>query len=483
MTDAEFTAWLKKGGRYTVLVEVDTASPKYLSTLPYTTLPTDTPANRVYYPVIAGGVALTESLSLDNSASLSAGDIELSNEDGSLDSWLDEVWVNRAIRVYVGDVSWNKSDFKLIFNGVVSSLDSSSASRLNIVLRDKLQRLNTPVSEDQLGGTTPNAERLRPLVFGECHNIEPLLVDPALHEYQCHNGALERIIEVRSEGVPREITTSGVPTGSFRLTASPEGTITASVQGSTSPYVNTVAGIVQRLATSYGTPSERFTFGDIDTVQMAAFDAAHPQPVGVFLNDRNNVLQVCQDLASSVGAQVTMSREGKLRLVKIELPPTGTPLVITPADYEAQSLSISQRSTVQAGIRLGFCKNWTVQTSIDSGIPAEHRDLFGQEYLSVSARDSAVASNYKLYAEPQQVDTLLLKRTDVSAEATRRLNLWKQPRTVYQVTAFAHLLTLEIGQAVTLYGTRFGLELGKTGMVVGLETDWIGKRVKVEVLV
>ncbi len=483
MTDAEFVAWLKNGGRYAVLVEVDITSTKYLSTVPYTTLPTDSPANRAYLPVIAGGVALSESLSLDGSAALSAGDIEISNEDGSLDSWLDEVWVNRAIRVYIGDVSWARSDFKLIFNGIVSNLDSSSASRLNIVLRDKLQRLNSPVSEEQLGGSTANSERLRPLVFGECHNIEPLLVDPATHEYQCHNGALESIIEVRSEGVPRTITTAGVPAGSFRLTASPEGTISASVQGSTSPYVNTVSGIIQRLVTNYGTPSERFTSGDIDTAQMAAFDAAHPQPVGVFLADRNNVLQVCQDLASSVGAQVTMSREGKLRLVKIELPPTGTPLVITPADYEAQSLSISQRSTVQAGIRLGFCKNWTVQTSIDSGIPAEHRDLFGQEYLSVSARDSTVASVYRLYAEPQQVDTLLLKRTDASNEATRRLNLWKQPRVVYQVTAFAHLLTLELGQAVTLYGDRFGLDSGKTGMVIGLETDWIGRRVKVEVLV
>lgn len=483
MTDAEFKAWLNTGGRYVVLVEVATSTPKYLSTVPYTTLPADTPANLMYRPMIANGVALNESLPLDSTATLSAGDIELHNEDGTLDSWLDEVWVNRAISVYVGDVTWPRADFKLIFNGVVGALESSSAGRLNIVLRDKLQRLNTPVSETLLGGSTPNSERLQPLLFGECHNIEPLLTNPALHEYQCHTGALERIIEVRSEGVPRAITTSGVAAGSFRLTASPEGTITASVQGATSPYVNTVAGIVQTLATGYGTPTERLTSGDLDSAQLATFDAAHQQPVGVYISDRSNVLQVCQDLAASVGAQVVMSREGKLRLIKIALPASGTPTEVRPQDYEAQSLSISRRTTVIAGVRLGYCKNWTVQTSIDSGIPADHRDLYGQEFLSVTARDSAVASNYKLYAEPEQVDTLLLRKTDAQAEADRRLNLWKTQRTIYRFSGYPHLLTLELGQPLTLFSDRFGLVAGKTGVIVGLESDWIGRRVQVEVLI
>ena len=156
MTDAEFKNWLKNGGRYVVLVEVQTSQVRYLSTVAYTTLPTDSPANRMYSPVIAGGVALTETLPIDGTASLSVGDIEVSNEDGSLDSWLDDIWTNRKIQVFVGDVSWPRSDFRLIFDGVVSSLESRDAGRLNIVLRDKLQRLNTPISETLLGGSTSN---------------------------------------------------------------------------------------------------------------------------------------------------------------------------------------------------------------------------------------------------------------------------------------------------------------------------------------
>ena len=482
MTDDEFYLWLKTGGRYVVLVEVQTSIPKYLSTVPYTTLPTDSPANRPYLPIIAGGVAVSETLPLDGSAALSAGDIELHNEDGSLDLWLSEVWTNRSIQVFVGDVTWPRADFKLVFDGVISDIDSSSASRLNIVLRDKLQRLNAPVSEEMLGGSTPNAGRLRPVLLGECHNIEPLLTDPANHEYQCHNGTVERIIEVRSEGVPRTITTAGVPAGSFRLTASPEGTITASVQGAT-PYKSTVAGIVQTLVTAYGTPTERFTSEDLDAAQLAEFDTAHPQPVGLYVNDRGNVLQLCQELAASVGAQVAISRQGKLRLLKIALPPAGAPTTITSSDYEAQSLNIGSRTSVIAGVRLGYCKNWTVQSTIDSGIPAEHRDMFAQEDLIVSSRDATVASVYRLYADPPQVNTLLLKSSDAVAEATRRLNLWKQTRTIYSFNGFSHLLNLELGQALTLYADRFGLSEGKTGIIVGLKPDWISRRVQVEVLI
>ena len=134
MTDLEFQEWLKKGGRYVVLVEADTTPLRYLSAVAYTTLPSDTPANRVYSPVLAGGIALSETLPLDGTATLSAGDIEIHNEDGSLDSWLDDIWSNRRIQVFIGDVTWPRADFKLVFDGVAAGLESTSPERLNIVL-------------------------------------------------------------------------------------------------------------------------------------------------------------------------------------------------------------------------------------------------------------------------------------------------------------------------------------------------------------
>lgn len=483
MTEIEFTDWLKKGGRYTLLVEVDTTVPRYLSTVAYTTLPTDSPANRVYSPVVSGGVAFTETLPLDGSATLSVGDVELNNDDGLLDSWLDDVWVNKPIRIYIGDVSWVRADFRLIFTGIVANINSRAANRLNISLRDKLQRLNTPVSETLLGGTTSNKDRLIPLCFGEVHNVEPLLVDPATLKYKVHGSAIERLIEVRDNGAPVSVNESLID-GTFTLVAQQAGTITCSVQGDKpTTYSNRIADTITRLVTGYGKVSDRLTTADIDTAQFAAFNTAHPQPVGVYLNDRSNVIEVCQQLASSVGAQISMSREGLLRLLKITLPATGTPLVVTPSDYVAKSLEINERVDVKAAIKVGYCKNYTTQTGLNTGLPASHKDLFMQEYLSVTAKNQSVADTYKLNTEPVQTDTLLLTEADATAEANRLLTLWQQPRTVYKFVGYSHLLTVPLGQALTLVSPRFGLSEGKTGIVVGIQSDWVSRRVTIEVLI
>lgn len=481
MNEASFYEWLKSQGvKRCSLIEVDTDSPKFLSTVPYTTLPTDSIPNKPHLPIVDGSFAFTEKLSLDGNPSISVGDIELDNKDGMLDDWLNEVWVNRNIRVYIGDVSWKREDFFLVFNGVVADIGSRSRDKLNIMLRSKLDRLNTPVTESVPGGTTPNAERTLPLTFGECHNISPLLVDPANHVYQFHQGAAERVIEVRDNGVP----VTFIPdllNGKFTLTASPVGTITASVQGKT-PYTNTVAGIIKFLATGYGTPEERFTEDDIDQDNFNSFDLAHPQPVGVYLGDRANVLSVCLELAESVGAQLTVSNLGKLGLIKIE-GFTSAENTIDLDNYEYGSLNISSRSDVVAGIRLGYCRNWTVQETLDTGIPPENKDMFGQEWLTVNTRDGAVATSYKLYAEPPQTDTLLLRKTDAQSEASRRLDIWKSPHNIFSINGYAELLKLKLGQAVILKGSRWGLQDGKVGQVVSLESNWITGRVGVEVMI
>ncbi len=482
MSDAEFKDWLSGAGRRITLVEVDLAAPLYLATVAYTTLPDDSPANRVYLPYVAHGFAFSESLALSGEPSISVGAIDLRNDDGALDAWLEQIWTNRAVRVYIGDVSWPRADFRLVFDGIAAQLNVSG-NRLSIVLRDKLQRLNTPITEAELGGSTNNKDRLIPLTFGECHNVEPLLIDPAQHQYQVHAGAVERIIEVRDNGVP-VATTDALGSGTFKLTKSPVGTITASVQGrSAGGYSNTIAGIVQAMATQYGKVADRLVSGDLDSVSLSAFDSAHPEPVGYHVRDRANVLQACQELAASVGAQVVMSRTGKLRLLQLALPGSGTPVTITPADYEAKSLTIKERPQVKAGVSLNFCRCWHEQAGLETGIPAEHKDLFAREWLNVTAKDAGVATAYRLHETPEAEDTCLLKRTDAQAEANRRLALWSVQRTVYQIRGFAQCLLLELGQAVTLTGNRFGLEAGKTGVVIGLQLDWTIGRATVEVLV
>ena len=489
MTDQDFSAWLSDpAAMRCMLVEAQVLTSgvettRYLSNLGYTTGPADTPANTAYLPVINSGVKFSESIDLTGAASISFGDFEIANNDGSRDAWLTDVWVNQRIRVYFGDVRWPRTDFRPILDGVIQDIGITKREGLQLQLTDKLQRLNTSVTDATLDDGSQNADRLLPVTFGEVHNVEPLLVDSSALKYRMHQAAIERVIEVRDSGVPVSITPS-LADGTFVLNQSPVGQITTSVQGDNSGgYVNSVAAMIQRLATQYGTAAQRFTAADIDAANFAAFDAAHPQPVGLYLSDKTNVLQCCQDLAASVGASVVVSTEGLLRLVELDLPATGTAWSATASDMEQRSLTISQRSTVQAAVKLGFCKNYTVQNQLQTGIPTSSKDLFAQQWITVTASDDQVAATYSLNAEPDEVDTNLLVMADAQAEAQRRLNLWKVPRHVYQFTGYAWLMLVELGDTMTITHDRFGLSEGKTGLVVSVDRDWLSGRVTIGVLI
>lgn len=471
-----------------ILVEVDVKSggvetTRYLSNKPYITNGNETPAHKVYEPVVVGGVKFTESISVDSDTfNLSYGDIEVENATGSKDSWLDDIWTNRTVRVLLGDASWPRSQFIQIFEGVVAGIESKRYDRLNLRLSDKLQRLNHPVTEAKLGGVSQNKDRLLPLCFGEVHNFEPLLVNPAVQEYQVHDGAIERIIEVRDNGVPVSFTAM-LDAGKFRLNQAPVGTITCSVQGDKTPnYTNNAAIIIQRIVTRFGHATRRFTGSDINQTSFGSFAASNTMPVGIYLGDKTNVLDVANRLAVSVGARLVMGRDGKLSLVRIELPRPSAGTLVGPSDMVERSLSVSKMVPVQAAVKIGYCRNYSVQEALQTGLPTDHIDLYAQEWLTETRRDSTAAFDHNLHTEPDMQETLLLRAVDAIAEADRRLNLFKVQRRVVQYTGFSNLMTQRLGDSQTVQHQRFGLSAGVAGQIVGLTSDWLAAKVQVEVL-
>ena len=202
------------------------------------------------------------------------------------------------------------------------------------------------------------------------------------------------------------------------------------------------------------------------------------------MTDRVNVLEACQRLAASVGAQITASRQGKLRLLKLQFPGTGeVPFDIGPADMVAQNLAIAARSEVAASVKLGYCKNWTVQTGLQTGILESHKNRFATEWDTTTVQYSDVATAYNLHVEPVQRDTLLLRKVEADPEAYRLLDISSVPRTTYRFDGLPRLMLLDLGQAVTLTHPRFGLQAGVPGVVVSLTPDWITGRITVEVMV
>jgi len=446
---------------------------------------------------------------------MSFGDIEILNLNGELDDWLDNtkyIWVNRNIQIYYGDPSWVCTDlasvhttFEKVFDGVVADIDSKSFDRLNIKIRDKLERLNTALTENKLGtyGTwgsgQTNQDTILPLVFGEVHNVQPLLIDPSQLEYSVNDGSTERIIEIRDNGMPiySDILTSGanvdLSSGKFTLTRALAGTCTVSVQGIKqsidltagtllNTYNNNIAAIIALIVTQYGKDT-KFLATDLDLVNLNSFATSNTQSVGIVVSDRTNVLVACQQLADSIGAQVYMTRKGLLQLLRIGVPTSDAYVNITTSDILFNSLSIVNRSIVVSSTSLGYCKNYTVQDPLLTAITTTAKDLFAKEWLPVTVTDATVNTNYLLSTDPVQKDTALQVGTEALAEATRLNNFFKVPRTTFSFTGTAKLLSLKLGQPVVLTHPRFGLSLGKSGQVIGLTPNWSNSTIVIEVLV
>ncbi len=485
ITDAQFAAWLDSSGALRVtLFEIGVHSGgvdqvRYLSNAPYLNGDDDTP----YLAVVAGGLSVNESISLTGSPALTAGDIEIDNTDGALDSWLDDVWKNQRVRAYVGDQTWARSDFRQVFEGVVADIASRTRDHLNLIISNKMELLNTAVTEATVGGTGLNADDLLPLPLGEVHNMAPKLINESTLEYAVSSRAVLATFETRDTAKPVE-TSRFDSTGRFRLISKGVGQITCSVQGDAAGgvYLNTIAPLVRRLITEFGNAAAGLTDADIDETNFTAFDLTNPEPVGRLLADRANVAETCQALAGSVGAQLVPSRAGLFRLIQLAFPTTAAVDIQANAQLD-RTIEIVDRTDVAAAVKIAYCRNYTVQTGLQTTIPDAHKALFGQEWLTKTATDPAIKALYKITDEPKQQETDLLCGADADAEARRRLAVFKQVRTTYRFQGTPSNMLLELGQAVRLFSNRFSLVAGKVGLVTGLAVNTSNMHVTVEVTI
>lgn len=505
--------------RYNVLTTSEETI--YLSTVEYATADSAV----AFLPVISGGLQFTEAMSTTGGISTSYGDIEINNANGEYDSWLDStkyIWVNRNIALYYGDPTWSTPDigslsstFQLIFNGLIEDVGSRARERLNIKVRDKMERLNYPLTEDKLGtfGTwgasaQPNIDATKPLAFGEVHNVTPLQVDPSTLQYQICASNAELLLEIRDNGVP--VHTSGTLTGAtitdstptiggttFKLNAPLVGVCTVSLQGVkqsinlatgalvSGTYVNKIANLIALITTQFGDSNMKLTGStELDLTNLSAFEASNTQPVGIWVSDNSSVLTVCQALASSISAQIYFTRLGKLQILQLGIPTSDPIINITDSDILHHSLYVAGRTEVQASSKLGYCKNWTIQNGLETGIPQSHKDMFSEEYLTfTSTADSTVKTLYRITSDPIQKNTMLITTADATVEANRLRDYYKVPHTIYSFVGTPRMQLLKLGQAITLTHSRFGLSSGPSGQVISLNPNWSTGQVTVGVII
>ncbi|MCL2829984.1 MAG: hypothetical protein FWD77_04500 [Betaproteobacteria bacterium] len=494
ISDAQYARWLKQDGRHRVLLaEVECNHEgeeitRCLSDFGYVSN-----EHVSYQARIARGVEFSRQLAVtaeEMALTVSRGDLVLDNSDGALDSWLDDVWDKRSIRLYHGSPDWRRADFRPFFFGRIGRI-KPQRNFIAFEIYDEMLRLNFPVSENKLGGDSDNKEMLVPLAFGECFNVVPLLVDEGQHEYQVNDGACEAVLEVRDNGDPISKCTIDAASGRFKMGQQPVGQITCDVQGALAgknaagEWPCSVAGIALELATGYGDARLRLSPAEIDMAIFNGFEAENPQPVGLYLPDRSSVFEAIDALCRSLCAAVYFGRDGRLRIWRM---PSIESLSAAPArsigrgDYEAGSFEISEIIPAAPAVKLGWGRNWTpTETGLAEGLPESSLSEFAKEWEEASATDEARVDLHRYTSSPEMEETLLAREADAAAEAARRLALRARPRKVVKVRCFACGFMLDLGEAVRIADERAGC--WHKGVVIGLSEDTAADRVTVEALI
>jgi len=524
-----FKTWLKKSAVARILlvhiedmgVVGSTNNGLYLSTHPITVA---AGIGIEYLPIIEGTVNIQESISLEYLPTVNYGDIEINNSKGDYDSWISAIWTNKRVTIYVGERSpgydYNQlyNNFEPVFVGYVADIDSKSRSRLNIKIRDNLQPANTSISSDLLGNyyqgeivptyiyNNTYANNLKPIVLGEVNNITPLLIDPSRLEYMVNNTAVESILEVRDNGVPVQFSPV-YGTGKFILLKTPVGAVTCAVQGTKEAiifaqfpwsgdqigaqplYVNTAASIIARLLYNKTGMHWGYSF------DYNSFTTVCQESVGVYLTSRVNLLSLCQEIAKSCGVVLTTTREGYMKLVKLEIIDQSALFdpnslnnisVIEEKDTLFNSLQLTKKLDVVAGVKIGYAKNWTVQPGLLTSIPEQHKSLLGTEWLEAIAKDTNVASTYKITVEPDLETSYLINSTEATEVANDKLSLVKKQRKVFSLVCSTQYMYLQPGDPIILSASRYNLNnnnIGSTGIVISTKPDWIRGTIALEVLV
>ena len=495
----EITAAIDAAGTTTVL--------RYASK-PYTTKPTDTPANTFYDDRITNPASISRSLYSNGTTSgasrVNYGAVELSNVDGGLDSILKYSFDGRSLVIKIGNEGDAYSAFTTILNGTMEQVEFTF-SKVTILARDKLAIVDMPLQTtlyagnnalpDGVEGVADIAKSPKPLLYGQVFNIAPIMVNSSKVTYQINDGAIQSVGNVYDKGIAltagadyanvTALHAASPASGTFitclalgyiRLGAVPTGLLTCDATQGAASSNRTVAQVLKAMALKAGIAS-----GDINASDVTALDTINNSVIGIWIDGADSAMVAMDKVAQSIGAYFGFDALGSLRMGLFTTPTGSATLEIDINNI--LSIEHSRTNDTDKGIpawrvNLTYQKNYSVQDfDLAGAVTAARRSVLSLPALTKSAEDSAIKTQYAL-APTIEKESLLVDATAAQTEATRLLNLYKTSRDLYTVTIALDLTTTlpDLNNIVNITMNRFGLNSGKLFKIIGIESDYSKNR-------
>jgi len=426
--------------------------------------PADTPANQFYDDIVLSIPEYRSSMA----SSMPAGVVLISNEAAARDSWFDDAWDGRDITIYLGDPSWPKSDFRISLTGIIDDIDAPRISEIQFHIRDKKKLLDAP-TQTTLLTTGPRKGQPSPLCYGTVFNICLIQIDPVAHIYKVHDGPISAVNAVRDDGAALGAPggyTADLPNGTITLSSSPVGRLTADVDGANpgGSFLVNAAEIIEDLVTR-----EVLTSGDLDSASFSDFETTAPQTLGLFIEDQQTLVRTVDSILESVGGWWSFNRDGKIILGQLDEASGVEDLTLDADDILQSGLTMTDRQNVVKTVRVGYARNWAVQTdNLAHSISETLKGILGQEYSVVSSTDGSVSTAHPAATEPDMKGTFIVSESDAQDESDRLLALHDTPRHTYSINAMLGPSQVEIGDIIELTHPRFGFDSGVDAVVVSI---------------
>ena len=496
-------------------INVDFQYRIFVSTREFITRPSDSPSSTPFFGTLKQGFRFDRSLL--NGSDIGGGvtghgQLIISNADGEYDKLPRFYGLDgRRVVVRMGKGSRREvnpyTTFATIFDGTASGMNVKG-QRLAVDLRDNGYLLSVPAQPHQylgtggIEGTEDAIGKTKPRAFGYVLNVSPPLVLPAKLLYQINDGSVQELSAVYDRGVPLTrgtnyatstlLLAASVPLntyamclseGFFRLGSNPQGTVTADVEGDTAGgvFVKDVTSIVRRIVTTAA-------INDPADLYLPAFNQValqQPSDIGFWLDSGNTstVGDVIARLMRSVGGYWAFRRNGKFE-IGIITSPSGPPVAefdttnIREDSLDRDNLPDSLEP-VPWRYRVGYAKNWTVQTDLADSVSADRR-AFAAVDLRYAVRESLQAkNNHPLAQEYEPVESFFRFLSDAQTEVDRLALFLSTSRSLYTFDAGLIPFALNLNEVIRVTWPRLDLTFGRLLRIMTLSEDGANNNVKV----
>lgn len=466
-----------------------------VATREFVTVPTDTPARQRFFGAFED-LRFTRSL-LGGSGFArfvqGNGELSITNADGEFDT-LPQIYGldGRRVVLRLGRLADLYRLRPIIFEGTAADMHVD-AEALRVNLQDNGYKLEVPLQTSLYAGTggaeggDDLKEKPKPKAYGYVYNVSPPLVVPSLLIYQVHDGSLQAVSAVYDKGIAltpgadyasyallaAAVTAAGtydtcLAEGYFRLGATPDGTVTADIEGDNADgFKQTTAEIVRRIL---ATCSVFTAATDLYLPSFTAFDTAQPAAVGYWAGHdaTPDVATALADILEGVDGWIGFRRSGRLE-IGIMAAPTGAPQAI----FEEEDIRTIRREKLPSAYspppwrhRVGYQQNETIQTDLADGASATRRAFAAERHRLAAASNNAIKRDHPFAADPEPIAATFIAAGAAQAEASRRLALYSATRSLYRWTANLLPLSLNIGAVVQVTYPRFDLTVGRLLRIV-----------------